>query len=147
MIRAAGPGDLSTLLALERACFPPGRAYHVTEYRDALARPDAVNLGVVLDGAVRAFAGAVIEEGGRVGHLFTIHVHPDERRRGHARALLAALEDRLRARDVRVARLEVATSNDAALALYRAAGYAEVGAVPGYYALPDEDAVRMEKAL
>jgi ribosomal-protein-alanine N-acetyltransferase len=48
-----------------------------------------------------------------------------------------------RARACRLATLEVRRSNEAALALYRALGYRQVGVRPRYYAEEGEDAILM----
>lgn len=58
------------------------------------------------------------------------------RRRGIARALLAAAMDRAAASGVARLLLEVSVRNEAALALYRSVGFAEVGRRKGYYTEP-----------
>src|SRR5262249_13192140 len=65
--------------------------------------------------------------------ILTLGVLPRFRRRGVGRSLLAAVTDRLaRAGGARLL-LEVAADNVAAQALYRDAGFLEVGRRPGYY--------------
>jgi GNAT superfamily N-acetyltransferase len=51
---------------------------------------------------------------------------PSERRRGHARRVLAALEDAARARGYRAVRLETGRPQPEAVALYAGAGYAPI---------------------
>ena len=65
--------------------------------------------------------------------VLTLGVVPTARRRGLARALLAALMAQAAAGDARRLYLEVAEDNRAALALYAQAGLSEVGRRPGYY--------------
>jgi hypothetical protein len=99
----------------------------------------------------------VIEEGGKVaattlltygptsGMVSTVAVRPPFRRRGYARALLAAAHGALRRYGRRWAVLEVLAENAPAIALYRALGYRRVrgGEVlarplgPGAPPLPD----------
>lgn len=67
------------------------------------------------------------------GEISWVTVAPDERRTGVARALLAALDDAWRERGVTEAWLEVRPDNAAALALYRALGWAGHGARKAYY--------------
>ena len=57
-------------------------------------------------------------------------VHPDYRRRGIARALMAALEANADRRGRRLLTLDTAT--DDAEALYRSLGYQRTGVIPGY---------------
>ena len=72
-------------------------------------------------------------------HITTIAVKPEYRRRGHARALIAAaLAAYPNASHVH---LEVRPTNVEAIALYESLGFRETGRRPRYYG--DEDAVLM----
>jgi GNAT superfamily N-acetyltransferase len=53
-------------------------------------------------------------------------VRTEHRRKGHARRLLAALEDRARAQGFRRVLLETGLVQPEAIALYKSAGYAPV---------------------
>jgi ribosomal-protein-alanine N-acetyltransferase len=64
--------------------------------------------------------------------LHLLVVDPAHRRKGLGRALLAAFEE-----GASRIQLEVSEHNTAALALYRAAGYTEVGRRPHYYGADD----------
>jgi len=66
--------------------------------------------------------------------VLTIAVLPESRRRGLARALLAEARHRAAAQGAMRLLLEVSVQNAPALALYRGAGFAEVGRRRGYYA-------------
>jgi ribosomal-protein-alanine N-acetyltransferase len=77
-------------------------------------------------------------------HLIDLVVHPDERRKGIARALCAELFEHTRARRARCLLLEVRRSNRGALALYRALGLRAVGVRKGYYSSNGEDAIEMQ---
>ena len=110
-------------------------------------------------GALRLMPGAidcVRPEGfalGRVAadeaELLTIAVHPDARRRGIGRDLLAAYHAAAQARGAVMSYLEVAETNEGARALYAAEGYAETGRRPGYYteATPPVAAILMSRPL
>jgi len=63
-------------------------------------------------------------------------VHRDARRRGIARALLAAIEDVAR-REGRTLLVLDTISGSEADHLYRALGWTEAGSVPNYAAMPD----------
>jgi ribosomal-protein-alanine N-acetyltransferase len=73
--------------------------------------------------------------------LESIAVAPAGQRHGLGRQLFAALAAQLRAAGVNEIILEVRGSNVAALAFYRALGFAPTGRRPGYYSDPVEDAV------
>jgi ribosomal-protein-alanine N-acetyltransferase len=75
-------------------------------------------------------------------HLIDVVTHPDARRRGLARALVQTLVDHASTRRAALIALEVRRSNQAAIALYRAAGFRAVGMRRAYYA-DGEDAVDM----
>lgn len=76
-------------------------------------------------------------------HVATLAIHPDYRRLGIGRRLLAkALLDALE-RGSRQAYLEVRRSNLAAQALYRHFGFEETGVRPRYYQDNQEDAILM----
>jgi len=82
--------------------------------------------------------------------VLTLAVAPLARRHGVARRLVAGFLAVAAARGAQVALLEVAADNRAALALYRGAGFAEVGRRHGYYRTPEGqaiDAVVMTRAL
>jgi ribosomal-protein-alanine N-acetyltransferase len=80
-------------------------------------------------------------------HVLNVATSLEARRRGVGRALMAAAEEAGKARGARVSTLEVRRSNVAALALYRAIGYRQVGIRPNYYAEEQEDAIVMVKTL
>lgn len=80
-------------------------------------------------------------------HVLNVASHPEFRRQGVAKALLAEAEVRGRTTRAVLATLEVRRSNAAALALYRAVGYRPVGVRPNYYADDGEDAIVMIKEL
>lgn len=77
--------------------------------------------------------------------IITIGVAPDARRGGVAAAMLAIAEQDAKKRGAEKMFLEVATDNTAARALYRSAGYAEVGVRPKYY--DGVDAILMARQL
>ncbi len=80
-------------------------------------------------------------------HVLNVATALAARRRGIGRALMDAAEQEGRRRGARLATLEVRRSNVAAIALYRAIGYREVGVRTNYYAEEREDAIVMVKTL
>jgi ribosomal-protein-alanine N-acetyltransferase len=80
-------------------------------------------------------------------HVLNVAAALEARRRGVGRTLMFAAEEAGRARGARLATLEVRRTNTAALELYRAIGYRQVGVRPNYYAEEKEDAIVMVKTL
>lgn len=82
--------------------------------------------------------------------ILTIGTLPMARGRGIGRALLRAAAAEAATRGAERLFLEVAVDNAAAIALYRAAGFAEVGRRKAYYRRPDGgrvDALVMARAV
>jgi ribosomal protein S18 acetylase RimI-like enzyme len=80
----------------------------------------------VLESGERPVASLISVHHRELAGLFEIATHPAEQRRGHARRLILSALKWARQRGARRAWLQVETSNAAALALYRALGFAEV---------------------
>lgn len=82
-------------------------------------------------------------------HLLNLAVDPDRHRQGIGRWLLNQLIELARSRAVQNILLEVRPSNVAAITLYHAAGFNEVGLRKRYYPIPGgrEDALIMAKVL
>jgi len=147
-LRDATPADLDALVDLERACYPPQQAYSREEYRYALTRAKAVNLLAEEATAIVGFVGAFHHRAHRIGHVYTVNVHPKERGRGLGLRLLEACEARLRTLGMTRCVLEVNVENEPAMRLYEKAGYARAELLEGYYTQYHvNDAWRYEKAL
>lgn len=87
-----------------------------------------------LEGALAGFAvwgtedegGSHVPAGTRTyGAVSDLWIEPGQRGRGIARALIAEVEDRLRARGIGQLQITAVAGNDQALRLYRALGYAD----------------------
>jgi [ribosomal protein S18]-alanine N-acetyltransferase len=130
-----GISDLRSAMEIDSLCIP--RPWSEAVWRDELESRSSLYL--------------LLEEGddvfGHIGvrhvlgelHITTLAVHPEHRRRGHARTLIDAA---LRAfPDARRVHLEVRQSNVPARALYEALGFSTTGLRRRYYG--DEDAVLM----
>lgn len=122
MIRALQAGDLPAVEAIAR------RAFGVERAAPSLSSPHALAL---FDPDRAAYAHGVVIAG--EAELHEIAVDPALRRAGAGRALLDAFAAAAAARGASVVHLEVAADNEAALALYRSAGFDEVGRRPRYY--------------
>ncbi|MEQ8193281.1 MAG: GNAT family N-acetyltransferase [Rhodospirillales bacterium] len=120
------------LAELYRACFEtPWREKDIAEI---LAMPGAFGL---IASVADAPAGFILARGaGGEGEIVTLGVLAPYRRRGLAGALVRAAEEALGQAGADRIFLEVAETNAAARALYRALGYREAGRRAGYYRTP-----------
>ena len=135
--------DAEIVVAIDRTCFREATVNLENELKHPwsyvfLARPPK-------DDSARAFllAWLVSDE----LHVLTVATLPEFRRHGLARALLVHVIDFARSRGARTVLLEVRRSNQAALALYAAFGFATSRIRPRYYADNQEDAIEMTLAL
>jgi len=144
--RAMRLEDLEPVLAVNVASFR--HPWSADQVRRELVTPWSTVLLAVTPGPPEAVLGfAVTWDVHDEVHLLNVAVAPAARRGGVARALLGEIAARGRARGARLVTLEVRAGNAAAIALYRALGYREVGLRKGYYAEEREDAVVMDLAL
>ncbi len=151
-LRAATAGDVAAVVALESSLFGPDawseaqvREELTGERRSAWVATGAT--GPAPGAAGPAVAGyAVTLTAGEVVDLQRIGVHPDHQRRGLARLLLDAAVGAARAEGADRMLLEVSAANQAALALYEAAGFEEIDRRRRYYR-DDTDAVVMRLRL
>jgi len=138
--------DLNELWQLDLRCFVDGEAYERETFRYLLSNPNTVSRQIrsALNEMV-AFAIAIVEPDG-IGHITTVGVAPEHRRRGLARLLLLELERSLAARNVSTIRLEVRVDNSSAQNLYHMLGYSIVQRMGKYYS-SGEDGYLMVKSL
>ena len=143
MIRSATTKDIDQLLRLENACFEHDQLTR-TDFRNALRASRALVL--VYAEADRLAAYALLRMKGRQGHLQSLAVDPQARRRGLGRRLIAAVEEAARERGGRHMQLELREDNGAAEALYASLGYRHHGTWLAYYE-DESDAHCMQKDL
>lgn len=75
--------------------------------------------------------------------ILTLAVHPDHRRQGLAKTIIALMERDLK--NIKKIFLEVSVENQAALELYKSLGFIEKARRPGYY--QGVDAILMIKEI
>ncbi len=155
VVRRASRQDLPEVVSINRRCLPEnypewyfeehlqkwGKAFYVAE--DTRARRV---VGYVMT-RVEYGVGFVVKGFIRRGHIISLAVLPEYRRRGIATRLMEAalrsLRDEYGAREVY---LEVRVSNTPAINLYKKLGFRVIHVIPRYYA-DGEDAYLMAREL
>ena len=139
-MRAMTQEDVDAVLAIEQSvqCFPWTRGNFF----------DALNSGYLccVDETEEGICGyAILMQAADEAELLTIGVAASQQRKGLGRAMLSEMLETARAKQLRRIFLEVRSGNVAAIALYRSAGFNEIGVRRGYYQNTDgsEDAVTM----
>ncbi|MFZ5653569.1 MAG: ribosomal protein S18-alanine N-acetyltransferase [Pseudomonadota bacterium] len=144
VLRAARPGDLDALCALETAA--SAAPWNRARVRDSLDRHRIV-VALAPHGA-RIIGCAALRQVLDEAELLNVLVAPEYRRRGLGRALVEA--GAAAVAGARWLHLEVRAGNAAARALYGGLGFERVGIRRGYYPAADggrEDAVLMRLEL
>ncbi len=138
--------DLNELWLLDLRVFTEGDAYERDTFRQLLANPKVVARQIRnAEGRMIAFAIGLIEDDG-VGHITTIGVAPEHRRRNLARIMLLSIEQGFALLGVTTVRLEVRTDNSGARQLYEQLGYTITQRMRRYYSTGD-DGYLMVKAI
>lgn len=138
--------QLDEVWKLDLRCFLDGEAYSRDTFEFLLTTSEGIAYRAVLhSGAMIGFAVGMLEPD-HTGHITTIGIAPECRRRGVAKELLLKMEEGFRKRDVRIVRLEVRSVNTAAQQLYRKSGYTITQRLPKYYS-NGGDGLLMVKSL
>ena len=144
------PADVLTLarcMVLDAEVFPYpavpfGIAVRDPAFRGWVARADDGRVTGFLASFVQARSRARAVTSGRLLHIAGLAVAPEERGLGVGRALLRAAKDLLGAEASAIA-LEVATTNDPAIRLYRSEGFVIERLRKRFYAKSGNDAFEM----
>jgi ribosomal-protein-alanine N-acetyltransferase len=132
--------------ALNLRCFKNGENYTKHTFAYLLGDANTLSYRVVTSGGeMVGFVFVMLNDDG-AGHLTTIGVAPEHRRRGIAENLLTHIEEAMRKRRINTVMLEVRVSNEAAQNLYRNFGYSIVQRINRYYN-NGEDCFLMVKSL
>jgi len=139
--RGYKPEDINRLYELEKLCFTRAFRWRKEDLVAAL-KTDDIWVGVYDDKIV----GYVLVEGeGETGHIISLNVDPNYRRRGFGEALMGAAEAYYLKKGIKKMKLEVHVDNPAQI-LYFKMGYRTVGVQEGYYA-NGSSAIVMTKCL
>lgn len=145
-IRPLTNKNLEKVLQLNRRCFKKGENYTKYTFSFLLSEPNTLSYRIATPTEeIVAFIFVMVSSDG-TGHLTTIGVAPEHRRRGLAQKLLVHIEDALKKRSVNTIFLEVRVENTSAQMLYRQFGYSIVQRLTKYYN-NGEDGFLMVKSL
>ena len=140
-MRLMAQGDVDAVLAIEQAVqrFPWTRG----NFADALNSGYICRVDEAEEGGIRGYA--ILMPALDEAELLNIGVAAAQQRKGLGRAMLAEMLNVAHDKNMQRVFLEVRSSNVAAIALYRSAGFSEIGLRRGYYqnANGSEDALVM----
>ena len=132
-VRPLTDKQLKEVLLLNQRCFRKGENYTKHTFSFLLSDPNTLSYRIASPNEnLVAFIFITVGEDS-AGHITTIGVAPEHRRRGLARKLLVHAEEALRKRNVNTVFLEVRVDNLPAQTLYHELGYAIVQRLPKYY--------------
>lgn len=131
-IRDFQPSDLRRLSEIDQACFPAGIAYSLEELSGLIAHRSS-RTWVAEEG--ERIVGFVVasREPALVGHIVTIDVVEDSRRKRVGTQLMEVAETWARKAKLQLIYLETAENNVAAQTFYEGHGYRKVDKVERYY--------------
>ena len=129
--------------ALEKICFSD--PWSEASVAGELQNPLSTWLVFEENGTVCGYIGA--QSVPPEADVMNLAVAPDCRRQGIARQLLSRLTKLLHRQGIEALFLEVRPSNHAAIALYEAFGFVQIGRRSKYYVNPSEDALILRKEL
>ncbi|CAN5665502.1 MAG: ribosomal protein S18-alanine N-acetyltransferase [Pyrinomonadaceae bacterium] len=118
---------------LDQRCFVDGEAYSRETFEYLLTAPESVSYRAVTSGGVMVGFVIGLVEPDHTGHVTTVGVTPEHRRRHLGKRLMLQVEEGFRRRNVRLVRLEVRSLNTAAQKVYENLGYAVTQRLPKYY--------------
>jgi [ribosomal protein S18]-alanine N-acetyltransferase len=149
-IRTANLRDFERIVTIEQVCFPEELAYSRRQLRYLLTKANSTVLVETNDTLIRGFIIILYRKGTKVAGIETINVDPKYRSQGIGQRLLTASEQVMRKKAIKKIRLEVATTNKAAIKLYENAGFKKTTLLKKYYMYTHDgsrDAFRMIKEL
>jgi ribosomal protein S18 acetylase RimI-like enzyme len=125
--------QLDEVWRLDLRCFIDGEAYSRETFDYLLTAPEAVSYRAVTSGGVMVGFVVGLVEPDHTGHVTTVGVAPEHRRRNLAKRMMVQVEEGFRTRNVRLVRLEVRALNSPAQKLYESLGYSVTQRLPKYY--------------
>jgi ribosomal-protein-alanine N-acetyltransferase len=140
-IRLAEEKDLPDMARIEADNF--SEPWSLKGFQDALNLPETARLFTAVDEKDHLLGYLVLYFTDFDGELETVAVEKGFRGHGIGGALLSAMLDFGREKNLEQIVLEVRPSNEPALALYKARGFLPCGVRKNFYNFPTEDAIVM----
>jgi len=145
LLRDVENDDLEALISLEKAAFNTDRLSR-RSFRHWISSSKRAFLVATVDAMLAGYILVIYHRGTRLARLYSIATDPRFRGRGIARRLIEAGERAASDSGRFIMRLEVATENKPAIALYESLGYLTFGSYRDYYD-DHSDAARMQKRI
>jgi len=149
-IHIASANEIDAIFEIEQKCFPRKVAYSKRQIEYLIMNANSDCLVEKRCGVIRAFLIVTYRQGSLTCNIETIDVNPDFKNRGIGLKLLKAAEIDMKRRGMRWSQLEVSEGNEAAVNVYRKAGYTFKERLEGYYKFEHNgtrNAIRMVKEL
>lgn len=143
MIVPMNETHIAQIAALERECFSD--PWSENSIASELSNDLSLWLVDECEGQVVGYIGS--QSVPPESDVMNLAVAPAYRKRGIGRALMLALMQALREKEMESLTLEVREGNAPAIALYTKLGFRQVGKRPRYYVNPTEDALILRKEL
>lgn len=148
MIRKATVDDAEILDQINRKVLPEN--YPLSFWIEHLEAPSTANFVIEEKENIVAYVLAVLHYDNKKnieGHIYSIGVLPESRRKGYGQMLLEAAEKRLKEIcDIRCVTLHVRKTNKGAITFYHKLGYMRSKKVKEYYG-KNQDGFLMKKLL
>ena len=149
-ISIAKADEIDAIVEIEKKCFPGKVAYSKRQLEYLIFNVNSDCLVEKENGILRAFLIVTYRQRSLTCNIETIDVDPAFKNRGIGLKLLKAAETDMKRRGMRWSQLEVSEGNEAALKLYKNAGYRFKERLEGYYEFEHNgtrNAIRMVKEL
>ncbi len=150
IIRPATGNDLDAISEIEQKSFAKPIAYSKRQLAYLLLRANSAAFVESCGGVIRGFVIVTYRQRSLTGGIETIDVDPNYTKLGIGLRLLKHAEKDMRKLGKRWSKLEVSEGNEAAIRLYKKAGYTTNERIKRYYKYKHEgtrNALRMVKAL
>ena len=150
-IYIANANEIDAIFEIEQKCFPEKVAYSKRQLEHLILNANSDCLVEKQDGLIRAFLIVTYyRQRSLTCNIETIDVDPAFKNKGIGLKLMEAAEIEAKRRGMRWSQLEVSEGNEAALKLYKKAGYTFKERIEGYYKFEHNgtrNAIRMVKTL